>query len=94
MAALENQDWKNLVTELLADGRPIPDAEGLLKGSPTKVGLLQHLRDEYIRQRLASISQKLGAADLAEAEQQALVSEKENLQRLKKSPLAAKSDQA
>jgi len=43
------------------------------------VGLLQHLRDEYIRQRLASISQRLGVADLAEAEQQALVSEKRGI---------------
>jgi DNA primase len=93
MAGLENADWKNLVTELLADGRPIPDAEGLLKGSPTREGILKILRDEYIRQRLATISQRLGIADLTEVEQAALVSEKQQLLRLKNSPLAAKSDQ-
>jgi DNA primase len=94
LAQLENAEWKNLITEVLADGRPIPDAEGLLKGSPTREGTLKNLRDEFIRQRLTSISQRLGMADLPEASQQELVAEKQHLLRLKKAPLTPRSDQA
>ena len=83
-----------MITELLADARPIPDAEGVLKGSPTREGMVKILRDEFIRQRLASISQRLGMADLPEASQQELVAEKQHLLRLKNAPLTPKSDQA
>jgi hypothetical protein len=93
LGQLENVEWKNLITEMLADARPIPDAEVLLKGSPTRDGMLKILRDEFIKQRLASISQRLGAADLPEAQQQELMSEKQHLLRLKNSPLTPKSDQ-
>jgi hypothetical protein len=91
LGRLENVEWKNLITEMLADARSIPDAELLLKGSPTRDGLLKILRDEFIKQRLASISQRLGGADLAEAQQQELMSEKQHLLRLKNSPLTPKS---
>jgi DNA primase len=91
---LENADWKNLITEALADPRPIPDAEGVLKGSPTREGIVKILRDEFIRQRLASISQQLGAVELPEASQQELIAEKQHLMRLKKAPLTPRSDQA
>jgi hypothetical protein len=55
--------------------------------------MVKILRDEFIRQRLASISQRLCAPDLPEASQQELVAEKQHLLRLKKSPLTPKSDQ-
>ncbi|HEY3915358.1 MAG TPA: DNA primase [Verrucomicrobiae bacterium] len=91
---LENADWKNLITELLADARPIPDAEQMLKGSPSKPGALKILRDEFIQQRLTSISQRLGATDVPEEEQHQLLREKQHLHQLKKTPLVPKSDQA
>ena len=94
LSQLENAEWKTLITELLADPRPIPDAEGVLKGSPVREGMVKILRDDFIRQRLASISQRLGAADLPETSQQELVAEKQHLLRLKSAPLTAKSDQA
>jgi DNA primase len=94
LSQLENAEWKTLITEVLADPRPIPDAEGILKGSPTREGMVKILRDEFIRQRLASISQQLGRADLPEASQQELVGEKQHLLRLKSAPLTCKSDQA
>jgi hypothetical protein len=56
--------------------------------------MVKILRDEFIRQRLASISQRLGVADLPEPSQQELFAEKEHLLRLKKAPLTPKSDQA
>jgi DNA primase len=93
LSQLENAEWKTLITELLADPRPIPDAEGVLKGSQTRDGMVKILRDEFIRQRLASISQRLCVADLPEASQQELIAEKQHLLRLKNAPLTPKSDQ-
>jgi hypothetical protein len=89
---LENAEWKTLITELLADPRPIPDAEGVLKGSPSREGIVKILRDEYIRQCLASLSQRLGVVNLPESAQQELVAEQSRLRRLKNSPLTPRSD--
>lgn len=94
LSQLEKDEWKTLITELLADSRPIPDAEGVLKGSPSREGIVKILRDEFIRQRLASISQRLGIAELPESAQRELVAEQELLRRLKNSPLAPRSDDA
>jgi DNA primase len=91
---LDNVEWRNLVTGLLADARSLPDPEGVLKGSPTKEGVLKRLRDEFIQQRLTSISQRLGATDVPEEEQHQLLREKQHLHQLKKAPLVPKSDQA
>jgi DNA primase len=94
LSQLENAGWKTLITEVLADLRPIPDAEGMLKGSPTREGILKILRDEYIKQRLASISQRLCNADLPESVQQKLTVEQQHLRQIKNSPLTPKSDLA
>jgi DNA primase len=94
LSQLEKAEWKTLITELLADPRPIPDAEGVLKGSPSREGMVKILRDEFIRQRLTSISQRLGVVDLPESAQQELIAEKQLLLRLKNSPLAPRSDDA
>jgi DNA primase len=94
LSQLENLDWKNLVTEILSDPRPIPDLEALLKGTPTRDGQLKVLRDEFIKQRLAAITLLLRSPELTEEEQQKLVSEKSRLERLRKTPLTPKSDQA
>ena len=94
LSEIENAEWKTLITELLADPRPMPDAEGVLKGSSSREGMVRILRDDFVKQRIAAISQCLGVPDLPEAEQQELFAEKEHLARLKKSPLTPKSDQA
>jgi DNA primase len=94
LSDMENDAWKNLITELLADSRPIPDAEAMLKGAATREGMVKILRDNYIKQRLAFVSQRLGAADLPETVQQELMAEKQHLTRIKNAPLTPKSDQA
>ncbi|HEY3853056.1 MAG TPA: DNA primase [Verrucomicrobiae bacterium] len=93
LSELENAEWRTLITELLADPRPMPDAEGVLKGSSSREGMVRILRDDFIKQRIASISQRLSIPDLPETEQHELFAEKQHLARLKKSPLTPKSDQ-
>jgi DNA primase len=94
LGELENPEWKTLITEILANPRPIHDAEGNLKGSPTCKGALTKFRDEFIEQQLASLRQGLDKDGLSEAEQQELLSAKLHLLRLKQTKLTPKSDQA
>ncbi|HEX3718130.1 MAG TPA: DNA primase [Verrucomicrobiae bacterium] len=94
LGELENPEWKTLITEILANPRPIHDAEGNLKGSPTCKGALTKFRDEFIEQQLASLRQGLDKDGLSEAEQQELLSAKQHLLRLKQTKLTPKSDQA
>jgi DNA primase len=84
----ENARWQSLVTEILADSRPIPDAAALVQGSATRDGIVKILRDIDIDRRLAELDRKLAAPDLAEAESDALQGEKQELRVLKRQTLA------
>ena len=67
LSEMENAGWKKLITELLADPRPMPDAEGVLKGSSSREGMVKILRDDYIKLRITAISQRLGVVELPES---------------------------
>ena len=88
----ENPAWNNLVTEILADSRPIASPEAVLKGAPNRDGAVKILRDRFIDRRLAAISQRLSTPGLSESEQTALLHESQDLRQQKKQPLAAKGD--
>ncbi len=89
----ENSRWQSLVSEILADSRPIHDAAALVQGSPTRDGIIKLLRDKDIERRLAELNRKLSAPDAPEAASGGLLEEMQRLRQLKKQPLAAKSDQ-
>jgi DNA primase len=89
----ENSRWQSLVSEILADGRPIPDAAALVQGSPMRDGIVKILRDKDIERRLAEVNRRLAAPDADEAASGALLEEMQRLRQLKKQPLSAKSDQ-
>ena len=89
----ENSRWQSLVSEILADSRPIPDAAALAQGSSTRDGIVKILRDKEIERRLAECNRKLAAPDAHEAASGGLLEEMQRLRQLKKQPLAAKSDQ-
>jgi DNA primase len=89
----ENTRWQSLVTEILADSRPIPDAVALVQGSPTRDGIVKILRDKHIERRLAELNRSLAASDAPEAAPDELLGQMQRLRKLKKQPLAARSDQ-
>jgi DNA primase len=89
----ENARWQSLVTEILADNRPIPDATTLVQGSSTRDGIVKILRDKDIDRRLAELNRRLGATDATEAATDELLRETHRLRQFKKQPLTAKSDQ-
>jgi DNA primase len=89
----ENSRWQSLVSEILADSRPIPDAAALAQGSPTRDGMVKILRDKAIERRLAELNRKLSAPDAPESASGGLLEEMQRLRQLKKQPLAPKSDQ-
>ncbi len=89
----ENFRWQSLVSEILADSRPIPDAVTLVQGSPTRDGIVKILRDKDIERRLAELNRKLNASDAPDAVSGGLLEEMQRLRQLKKQPLVPKSDQ-
>jgi DNA primase len=89
----ENSRWQSLVSEILADSRPIPDAAALVQGSPTRDGIVKILRDKDIERRLAELNRRLAAADVSEADAGGLLEEMQRLRQLKKLPLSARSDE-
>jgi DNA primase len=88
----ENSRWQSLVSEILADSRPIPDATALVQGSPTRDGIVKILRDKDIERRLAELNRQLAASDASEMSG-GLVEEMQRLRQLKKLPLSGRSDQ-
>jgi len=93
LSQAENAAWQSLVTEILADGRPIPDTAVLVQGSLTRDGIVKILRDKDIERRLAALSRKLAASNAPEEAPDELLGEMQRLRQLKKQPLAASSDQ-
>jgi DNA primase catalytic core len=94
LSQLENPEWQNLITEILADSRPIRDVETLLKGSPIRDGAVKILRDKHIDLQLAALNQRLLAPDLKEDEQRQFLTQIQHLRQLKKQPLAGKADES
>jgi DNA primase len=90
LSQLENPDWQNLITEILAENRVIRDVETLLKGSGTRDGAVKILRDKHIELQLAALNQRLLTPDLNEDEQRRVLAQTQQLRQLKKQPLVAK----
>jgi DNA primase len=84
----ENTPWQSLVSEVLADNRPIPDPQTLVQGSATREGIVKILRDKYISSRMAELNLKLTAPDVAESAFAALEAEIQALRQLRQQPLA------
>jgi DNA primase len=89
----ENTRWQSLVSEILADHRPIPDAVTLVQGSPTRNGIVKILRDKDIERRLAELNRGLAVSEAPEAAHSDLLTEMQRLRQLKQQPLTPKSDQ-
>jgi DNA primase len=88
LSEMENAAWKNLITELLVDNRPLPDPETLLKGSSTRDGVVKNLRDTFIVRQLTAIIQRIESGELDDAARDELLQKKAQLNRLKQQPLA------
>jgi len=89
VSQLDNPEWQNLVTEILADARP-SFAEKNLKGLPTRDSALKILRDKYIDRQLAPLNQSLAAPDLNEQQQTEILTKIQHLRQIKKQPLTPK----
>jgi DNA primase len=88
LSEMENPAWRNLITELLVDNRPLPNPEAWLKGSPTRGGVVKNLRDSYIDRQLAALNLRFASAALDDAATLDLLQKKARLNQLKQQPLA------
>jgi DNA primase len=90
LSQLDRPEWQSFITELLADGRAIRDIEILLKGSPTRDGLVKILRDKNIEAQVAVLNQRLQDPSLNEEQQREVLTQIQELRFLKKQPLTPK----
>ena len=58
LSQLDNQEWQNLTTEILAENRPVRDVETLLKGSPIRDGTVKLLRGQTYRPSISRLESK------------------------------------
>ncbi len=84
---LEDAESRSLVTQALAEERPIAEPEKVLKGYLGKQGVVEFLRDKFIDRQSAALNQQMANPDLKEAEQHALWKKKQELMELKKQSL-------
>ncbi len=87
LSQLENPLARNLVTQALAEERPIVDPEKVLKGHLARQGVVEFLRDKFIDRQMAGLNQQMTNPDLQEAEQIALWKNKQQFMELKKQQL-------
>lgn len=81
---------RNLITEMAADKRPIPDPEKTLKGDATwgdKRGILEQLRDEFVERQMAELRLRMNQPQTTEAEQVESLRQQQALRLLKRQPL-------
>ena len=85
---------RNLITEVVADKRVIPNPEKTLKGDPSwsdKRGVLEQLRDEFIERQMAALRLRVNQPETTEVEQIDLLRQQQVLRSLKRQPLGVVS---
>jgi DNA primase len=87
LSELNDGAAKSLVTEAASDPNPIKNAEEILKGSAQKKGLITILREKYIEQQLAVLTQRLVVPETSEAERLNLLRQQQELRQLKRQPV-------
>jgi DNA primase len=92
VSELENAAWRNLITRLLVENRPLPNPEAWLIGSPTRGGVVKNLRDVNIDRELSVLNQRLVAGGLDDAATLELLKQKARLNKLKQQPLTPLND--
>ena len=90
LSQLDHPGWQSLITEILADNRPVRDVQTLLKGSSVRDGAVKILRDKHIELQLVALNQRLLTPDLNEDDQRQVLMLTQQLRELKKQPLSAK----
>jgi DNA primase len=90
LSETDNPIWRNLITQILVDKRPLPNPETEMRGTPTRQGAVQNLRNEYIVRQLSMLHQRLESPDLTDTAKEHLLRMKSQLNRLKQQPLAPK----
>ncbi len=95
LTTLNNPTWQVLVTKVLADPKPIGNAEEMLKGNPDvkmhgvdSRGSVQTLRDKYIDEQLAALRQRSYRSGMSDEEHLAAITRANQLRALKSQPLS------
>ncbi|MDB6130190.1 MAG: dnaG, partial [Verrucomicrobiales bacterium] len=92
MSSLEDDPQRQLITEAITES-PNADAEQILKGTPTRLGVVQLLRNQFLEIQISENNRQLMAPEISDETRLRLLMEKQNLRTSKNSPLVPLSDQ-
>jgi len=79
--SIESQPMRRLITEAVADERPMPNPEIQLADVTLK------LRNQFLDQQIATLTQKIGLPETTDAQKLELLHEQQRLKQQKRSPL-------
>jgi len=82
LGGIESPLMRSLVTEAVADERPMPNPEIQLADVTKK------LRDQFLDQQIAALTHKIGSPETAEAEKMEFLHEQQRLKQQKRLPLS------
>ncbi len=91
LSQLEDPAMQTMVTQILTDTRSSPASEATLKGTPSKPGLVQGLRDKFIDRQSLALQQRLARPDLNDDQKLEALTQLQQLRALKRQPLAPKN---
>jgi DNA primase len=91
LSEIDNAGWRNLITELLVEKRPMRNVADSIRGSATRAGVLKNLRDDYIERQLASLHQRAAAPQLDDAQLAEIDVQTRRLRQLKQQPLTPRN---
>jgi DNA primase len=81
LAELENSEAKSLVTEALAEDRPIPNPQQQIQD------VVLRLRNQFIERQIAMLTQQLSAPEVSDADRLLCIRQQQELRALKRRPL-------
>ena len=82
MDGIESPFMRSLITEAVADGRPLANADKQLADVTLK------LRNQFLDQQIAVLTQRIGSPELTDETRLEFLHEQQRLKQLKRSPLA------
>ena len=98
LSSLDDDEVRNLVSEVVSDPRPIPNPSEVLMGTFGRTGLLEKkgilhkLRDQHLDRQIAALAHRVADNTVPESERSALAQRQVELMKARSAPLSPRSE--
>ena len=84
---VDEPSLRSLITGVVTEDKPVFNPDEIIKGTPTRAGLLENLRNQFVERELSGVNQALADPAISEQRQIELLTRKQSLLKIKKIPL-------